>query len=149
MATAAKKTSAKKANKTENEETEKFERSAFLDTAPATMINADGLLTAVPTIDTEVGKDSTPEAGIYSPRHHTAPKRVEFANEADYMLFKADDMELRANGLLERATSMREQADQYRKYGDPATRQKIKRAAKLREQLAALEKALAEEGIDD
>jgi len=84
----------------------------------------------------------------YDTKLHKAPTRRDFANDFDFLLFRADLVELQANKFAERATKLRTQAEELQKYGDPAQRAKVKRAQRLRDQLAELREALEAEGIE-
>lgn len=79
---------------------------------------------------------------------HLSPKKTEFAEEHHFLDFKANEAEMRAAELVETAAKLRRQANDLRQYGDPAQRAKVKRATRLREQLAELEAALKAEGIE-
>lgn len=99
----------------------------------AGIVNADGKLTGAP-----VG---------YNYREHKAPKRADFADEADFYEFKAAVMEINAERFVKRAASLRDNAAAMRKYGDPAQRAMVRRRQKLQEQMAELDAQLAADGI--
>jgi len=99
----------------------------------ATALNDEGKLTEVPT-DFDTSK-------------HLKPSKDDFAHPALFMEFRAAEAEAKAADLTASAEKYRAEADNLRKFGDPETRKKAKRAAKLREQLADLEAQLAEEGV--
>ena len=97
-------------------------------------INAEGKIAGVPT--------------DFDGSAHLAPKKDEFANPADFYEFKAVQAEAKAAELSATAAKHREEAENIRKFGDPTKRAMAKRAAKLRDQLAALEQQLQAEGIE-
>lgn len=85
----------------------------------------------------------------WDPRLHLPLAKEAFASPAEFYEFKAWQSEESAKRSLERATKLRQDADNFRRFGDPEKRAKVKRAQRLKEQLAALEKQLREEGIED
>ena len=113
-------------------ETEVAKRVPYMTVA--TNLNAEGKLAANPS--------------DFDGSAHLEPARDDFANPGDFYLFKADQNEAKASDLIASAVKYREEAENIAKFGDPAKRKMAKRAAKLRETLAALEAQLAEEGID-
>jgi len=84
----------------------------------------------------------------FDPKRHKAPGKKDFASEDVYLEWAAIRVEKRGHSLIERASRMREAADTYRQYGDPAQRKLMKRREKLLAQLAAVDSALEEEGIE-
>ena len=84
----------------------------------------------------------------FVPKEHKAPKRTDFANESTFMNFRADVLTARGNAILDNAKRLREEAVQVEKTGDPTKRALLKKAAKMRDSLAALEAQLKAEGIE-
>ncbi|UOF80072.1 hypothetical protein [Caudoviricetes sp.] len=109
-------------------------RVAYVESDEAkSIVNADGKLTAAP-----IG---------YDYRKHKAPKRVDFADEADFYEFKAQVYDVNAERFAKRAVSCRENAATMRKFGDPAQRALVRRRQKLQELMAELDAQLAADGI--
>ena len=121
------------AKKEKKEKKEKKIRVPYIDTELA-MKNDDGRLTEVP--------------GDFDPKEHKAPKKTDFSEEHIYMRFRADELDRKSELMAGRAEKLREQSDNLEKYGDPAQRAKVKRAQRLKSQLAELEEALKAEDID-
>lgn len=97
-------------------------------------VNAEGKIAGVPS--------------DFDGSAHLTPKKDDFANPADYYEFRAVLAEAKAAEQTATAAKMREEAENIRKFGDPEMRAKAKKAAKLRETLAALEAQLQAEGIE-
>lgn len=83
----------------------------------------------------------------FDPKLHKAPRRTDFAGDHVFMLFRADVLDSRAQALASKAVQMRQEAETIQKSGDPTQRAKLKRAARLKDQLAELEAQLKAEGI--
>jgi hypothetical protein len=107
-------------------------RVSYMDVATA--VNDEGKLTEVPA--------------DFDGKLHLKPVREDFASPDLFMLFRAAEAEAKAAELTASAAKYREEADNLKKYGDPAKRKAVKRAMRLRNELADLEAQLAAEGIE-
>lgn len=110
-----------------------------------TAINAENLLIAVPKTIKE--GDKVVYAG-YDPRKHNPLKKSHFASMSGYLQYQGHVARIRAARLIKIAETKEASAARLLKFGDEQTRKKAAKIAKMREQLAALEKQLTEEGID-
>lgn len=84
----------------------------------------------------------------WKPKEHKPLKRSDFADEATFIEFRAILAEQKAERMATAARKLRQQAERIRQFGDEGTRKKANKLLKAREQMAALEKELAEAGID-
>jgi len=110
-----------------------------------TAVNADGLLIAVP----QPIKDGDKVIyGGFNTRKHKPLKKGVFASIADYMRYQAYVGRIRAAVLVKRAVELEKKAERIAKFGDDATRRKVQKVSKMKEQLALLQKQLKEEGVD-
>lgn len=103
------------------------------EASSAGIINADGKITGKVT--------------DFNYQKHRAPKRVDFADEADFYEFKAEVYDINADRFAKRAVSCRENAATMRKFGDPAQRALVRRRQKLQEMMAELDAQLMADGI--
>lgn len=110
-----------------------------------TAINAENLLIVVPVTIQE--GDKVVYAG-YDPRKHLPLKKSNFASMATYLQYQGYVARFRAARLIKIAEDKETKASRLLKFGDEQTRKKAAKIAKMRDQLAALEKQLTAEGID-
>ena len=87
-------------------------------------------------LESAISKWEKPHKGMYS-----RPKREQFKSQVDYLKFKAWLLRGQAERLEARA-------DDIEKYGDPKTRAKVNRAAKLAEKLAEMKAELESAGVE-
>lgn len=113
---------------------EKKERVAYMTVADASILNDEGQLTQVPE--------------DFDGSEHLTPRKADFANEADYLEFKAVQADLRITHLAAQAEKWRKEAEHIRQFGDPEQRAKVLKAQRLKDQYAALRSQLEEEGLD-
>ena len=118
-------------------EREKKVKTDFMTVVSKDALNEAGLLTRVPTIGDE-----------YIPRDMDRLARENFASEDLWLEHQANVFQIRGEGMIARAKRLRAEAENSRKFGDPESRKKLKRAAKLRDQLAILMAQLKSEGIE-
>ncbi len=112
-------------------------------------VNADGLLIAVPRpLKEGEGKDVKVIYAGFSNRKHLPLKKTDFAGIVEHMRYTAFVARAKALVLIRSAEDKEKKADRISQYGDDATRKKVQKAARLREQLALMEKQLTEEGVD-
>ena len=110
-----------------------------------TAVNADGLLIAVP----QPIKDGDKVIyGGFNTRKYKPLKKGEFASIDTYMRYQAYVSRIRAAVLVKRAVELEAKAVRISKYGDVATRRKVQKVSKMKEQLALLQKQLKEDGVD-
>jgi len=114
-----------------------------------TAVNGDGLLVAVP-VPLKEGKGD--EAKViytgYNIRKHLPLKKSDFACIHTYIRYQAYVARMKALALVKSAEEKEKKASRIEKFGDEATRKKATKVARLREQLAVLEKGLKDEGVD-
>jgi hypothetical protein len=110
-----------------------------------TAVNEEGLLIAVPVT---IKDGETVVYSGYDVRKHKPLKKTDFASSANFLQFQAHSIRLKAERMLAVAKDKETKAERLLKFGDEQTRKKAAKVAKMREQLAALEKQLSEEGID-
>lgn len=108
-------------------------------------VNEDDLLIAVPV---KILDGDTVVYSGFDVRKHKPLKKSVFASSAGYLKFQAHLTRIRAERMLKIAEDKEAKATRLLKFGDEQTRKKAAKVAKMREQLAALEKQLGEEGID-
>jgi len=109
-------------------------------------VNGDGLLIAVPKpIKDENG--SVVYAG-FNTRKHNPLKKGDFADLPNFMLHQAFVARVRAAILLKSAEDKEVKAARMAKFGDEETRKKVQKMARMKEQLAALEQQLKDDGVD-
>lgn len=118
--------------------------SKAVDADGNSIVNEDGKLTALPLT---VGEGDNVVFEGWNPKKHKPLRKSDFAEEYMYMFFRAHVAQIRADQQAEKAKKLRKQAEQIQQFGDPKTRKKAKKLARMREQLAALEAELAGEGI--
>tara|TARA_R110002096_G_C14661938_1_gene728435 strand:- start:28495 stop:28920 length:426 start_codon:yes stop_codon:yes gene_type:complete len=119
---------------TEGKKREPKVRVAFLSLMEGDAIDAEGKIVGVPE-----GYDS---------KEHLAPKRTDFANDADFLDFQANIFDAVAAEKSERAEMYRTQATELRKYGDPEQRKQVQKFQKMAEALKALQGTLASSGVE-
>lgn len=83
----------------------------------------------------------------YDATAHIRPKRNDFANEWDYLRWRAGELENQADSYIKRADLLRKQADTAQSQPDPRKRKALVKLQKMRETMAALEAQLAAEGL--
>lgn len=108
-------------------------------------VNAENLLVAVPKPIKD--GDKIVYAG-FNHRKHNPLKKSAFASMATYIRFQAYLNRLKAAVLIKSAEEKETKAARIEKFGDEATRKKVQKVARMREQLEALEKQLKEDNID-
>lgn len=108
-------------------------------------VNKDGLLVAVPK---EIKDGEVVKSPGYDFRIHKPLTKGNFADMATYLEFQGYVARQKANRLIALAEDRGLKADRLRKFGDEDTRKKAMKIARMREQLAQLEKQLTSEGID-
>jgi hypothetical protein len=118
----------------EKSKAERAKRVEYTKLCDADQLNEDGVLTAIP--------------GDWDAKKHLPLRKGDFADEAMFLDFRADDMETRGKALLTSAKLIRETAVTHRKFGDPKKRAQVKRAQRMVEQLAKLKEQLKAEGVD-
>ena len=106
----------------------------FITLVDKSMLNPEGKIVGIPE--------------GYNSKEHLAPKRAEFANEADYMDFQANIFESVIASKQARIAKLRANAEELRKYGDPTVRKEVARGRKLAEQLIAIKKSLGSSDVD-
>lgn len=111
-----------------------------------TALNAENLLIAVPATISDA--DGRTEYAGYDSRKHKPLKKSDFVSMANYLQFQGYTARLHAAKLVKIAEDKEAKASRLLKFGDEQTRKKAAKVAKMRDQLAALEKQLTEEGID-
>lgn len=128
--------STSKAEKAPKEKKPKTQKIAYVQIPEvrSSSLDGNGRLTSMPV--------------PFDPKLHKAPKRADFAGEHVFLNFRADVLDSRAKSIAAKATQLRNEAIEVQKTGDPSKRGLVKRAAKLKEQLAKLEEQLKLEGID-
>jgi hypothetical protein len=109
--------------------------------------NKDGLLTVIPKTIPGKNEGDKPRYEGYDSRKHKPLKKGDFAEVATYLEFQAMQNREKAAKLIVLAEEKEKKADRIRKFGDEATRKKAAKVARMRDQLAVLEKQLEEEGI--
>lgn len=123
---------------TETTESKKEDtRVNFIDVCPKTLLDGAGKLTRVPLLTKE-----------FVQSEHKRLARTDFVTEDLFLEHQANLCENRAQALAARAIELRAEADRTRKCGDPEARKKMKRAAKLMEQLKLLKDQMAKDGIN-
>jgi len=109
-------------------------------------VNADGLLIAVPKpIKDADGK--IVYAGFDSRKHNTL-KKTAFAGIAIHLRYQALMARVRAIILIKGAEEKERKAANVEKFGDEATRKRVQKVARMREQLAALTQQLKDDNVD-
>jgi len=117
---------------------EKIVKTPFIEVVPTEMKNADGKLMGIPSI----GEDG------FDRKLHKMPSRRDFANEHDFLRFKADLVELKAEEYVAAAARYRDQAATIEQFGDPETRKKVMRLQKLAAAQAELLAELESQGVE-
>jgi len=113
-----------------------------------TAVNAENLLIAVPrTITDPKDRDKIVYAG-FDTRKHLPLKKVDFASMATYLLYQGFIARERAQRLTKIAENKEATATRLLKYKDEATRKKAAKRDRMRKELAALEKQLADNGVE-
>lgn len=133
MASATKTKKNTKPAETKPEKKEKVPRVPFMNTDLGTR-NDDGKLVGQPE-----GFDG---------KLHLKPSRDDFADHAEFYDFQAAQCEGRVEYFGRQRDKWLEQAASFRRFGDPEKRKKFARAERLREQLAALDAELEDEGTE-
>ena len=110
----------------------KAKKPNFMASVDPATLDGEGKLTSIPT--------------TFDPSTHRAPKRTNFADEADFYDFSATLLEDRMKRTVDKIAAMREQAVALRKHGDPAVRKKVAKLARMKAAMAALEKSLEDAG---
>jgi|TARA_R100000501_G_C2607624_1_gene102941 hypothetical protein len=113
---------------------EKVEKVSF--TSVATCVDENGLIN-----DPNLG-------GEFNSKLHSSPNRRDFDNEATYWNWKAVVADAKSQKNADDAVKFRQNAEDFTKFGDPASRAKMKRRQRLIDQLAALDQQLQAEGIE-
>jgi hypothetical protein len=126
------KTEKTKADKPKKEKVVKVD---YADKAPAAELNDDGKLKTSPT--------------EYDPGVHKPLKKGDFATEELYFRWKSEQLRERGTEMIARADALDKQAAEIAKYGDPATRAKVRKLQRLKEAQAELEAKLKAEGVID
>ncbi len=119
---------------TEGKKREPKVRVAFLTLVDASMLDDEGHITAVPE--------------GYDPKEHLAPKRTDFANDADFLEFQAGVFEAVAADKAARAKEYRKQATELRKYGDPEQRKQVQKFQKMVSALKELQGTMKAAGVE-
>jgi hypothetical protein len=78
---------------------------------------------------------------------HESLRKGDFVSEHLYMEWKAAALDYRAAEFTKRSAELRTEAAHQRQFGDPSTKSKFKRHAKLMEKLKELEKELQAAGV--
>ena len=111
-----------------------------------TAANEDGVLIAVPKpIKDESGK--VIYAG-YNTRKHNPLKKDAFLDDVIYLYHQAFVSRVKAAILIKGAEDKEAKAGRMAQFGDEETRKKVQKMARIKEQLAQLEKQLQEDGVD-
>ena len=111
-----------------------------------TAVNADELLIAVPQpLKDESGK--VIYAG-FSVRKHVPLKKGDFAALTDHIRYQAYVARVKAAILVKGAVEKEKKADRIAQFGNEETRKKAAKVARMREQIAILEKDLIAEKVD-
>lgn len=108
----------------------------FVDVAPKNMLDEAGKLIRVPILEKE-----------FNPSEHKRLAKTDFVTEDLFLEHQANLCEVRAQFLAKKAVELRAEAERTRKCGDPEARKKMKRVAKLMEQLKLLQEQLAKDGL--
>lgn len=111
-----------------------------------TAINEDGLLIAVP-VPIKDADGKIVYAG-FSTRKHLPLKKSVFAAISSHIRYQAYIARVKAAILIKGAQEKETKADRIEQYGDEATRRKVQKVARMREQLKVLEETLQEDGVD-
>lgn len=112
-----------------------------------TAVNSEGLLIAVP----KPIKDDEGKKVLYTGfdvRKHLPLKKNDFASFATFMYYQAFIARCKAVILIKSAEEKEAKASRIEKFGDENTRKKVQKIARMRDQLAALEKQLEADGVD-
>ena len=111
-----------------------------------TAVNGDGVLIAVPKpIKDDKGK--VVYAG-YNTRKHNPLKKGDFSDDVVYLLHQAFVSRVKAAILIKSAEDKEAKANRMAQFGDEQTRKKVQKVARIKEQLAALEAQLTNDGVD-
>jgi hypothetical protein len=135
----------------DGEKKEKKVKAAFDYSALTDQLNEDGLLTAVPSTRTVETNDKGKEVEKFdgwSPKDHKPLKRGDFATDDVFLDFRVFVLDHQLWQKQESRDSLAKRADRLRQFGDEKTRKKAAKLSRMREQMAALEAELSEEGID-
>lgn len=113
-----------------------------------TAVNAENLLIAVPSriVDKDDG-DKILYAG-FDTRKHLPLKKADFVSMAFYLQYQGYIARERAQRLITTAENKEATATRLLKYKDENTRKKAAKRDRMRKELAALEKQLADEEVD-
>lgn len=109
-------------------------------------VNTEGLLIAVPK-PLKDAEGKVIYAG-FNCRKHVPLKKSDFASITTYMRHQAYVARVKAAILIKGAEDKEVKAARMEKFGDDATRKKVAKMARMREQLAALQTQLKEDGVD-
>lgn len=123
----------KEKGKKEKKERPVFKIAEAVDDKGKSVVNDDGALTAMP---------HNYVVGQFKPL-----KKEDFADKGVAMAYRAAVMQHRGEKFLKVAADLRTGAANFAKFGDDKAAKKVKKLAKMREQYAALQKELAEEGV--
>lgn len=74
--------------------------------------------------------------------------KADFVSEEIFLDHQANICHAKAEIFMLKAEKCTKQAAKLREYGDPETRKKVMKLSKMREQLAALQKALEDDDVD-
>jgi len=130
-------TTATKAKAEPKEKKEPIKRVPFITTDLAKpILNDDGKLTGLPSDNGFDGK------------LHLKPSREDYASDATFFDFRAEEMTTAANAALERAEQYTKMAEDIRKYGDPEARKKVAKLDKMAASIADMHAELAAQGVE-
>jgi len=107
-------------------------------------LNKDGKLIALPL--TVKDGDKVIYQG-WDAKTNKGLAKKDFGDEPTYLLYKALTIEGRAQRMLQAVESLRDKATKLSKFGDAATRRKVKKIERMQETLAKLKGELVADGI--
>ncbi len=90
--------------------------------------------------------ESLPEGFAFD--KHLSLKKTDFDKLSTHMKHKAEELRTRGQQMLDKAEKMSVKAERVDKLGDDKTAKKVKRAERIKKQLAALTAELEDAGID-
>ena len=131
---------------------QEWPRELLVDAEGNSVLNEEGKLTGTPAClmdpdhKTTVGEGDDARS-MFTRDAYVAIKPTAFAEPYLATLYRADMCDTEIKRQEARAAKYRADAEVERTAGSKEAQAKVRRAAKLREQLAALEKQLAAEGI--
>ena len=136
VAPAVSKEAAPKAKKEKKEKvpTPAFDLATAVDAQGRSVVDKDGKLTAIPA--------------NYDYDKFESLAKEDFSNRSAFFTYKANVCERRIAELTTKAMEYRKSADRATKFGDDDTEKKVKKAQKIKAQLAAFLAELEKDGVD-